>query len=110
MYSLVNISEKDVVTVQSGKKLGRVDDIRFDPITARIHSFVVFGKLKFFGLFGREADMYINYEDIVKIGTDVILVRWEASKDKKDFEDDDNDIDDVKIKHITIDDKRSRYI
>ncbi len=105
MYSLVNISEKDVVTVQSGKKLGKVDDIRFDPVSAKIHSFVVFGKLKFFGIFGREPDMYINYEDIVKIGTDVILVRWEPrSKQSTDEE----ETEDIKIKRINIDDKRSR--
>ncbi len=83
MYSLINISEKDVVTIKSGKKLGKIDDLRFDPISARIQSFVVFGRAKFFGIFGREPDICINYEDIVKIGTDVILVNYEPTEHQK---------------------------
>ncbi len=84
MYSLVNISEKDVVTIKSGRKLGRIDDLRFDPISAKIHSFVLFGKLKFFGIFGREPDINIMYDDIVKIGADVILVKWEPKAKRID--------------------------
>ncbi len=89
MYSLLNISEKDVVTIKSGKKLGKIDDLRFDPVSSKIHSFIVFGKLKFFGLLGREPDISILYDDIVKIGTDVILVKWEPKlKQKKEDKDD----------------------
>ncbi len=80
MYSLLNVSEKDVVTIKTGKKLGKIDDLRFDPVSARIHSFVVFGRPKFFGLFGRDPDISIKYEEVVKFGTDVILVNCEPSE------------------------------
>ncbi len=80
MYSVLEICEKDVVTLRTGTKLGRVDDVNFTKETATIDSFVVFGKSKFFGLFGREPDMTIPYKDVVNIGKDVILVRYEPPK------------------------------
>ncbi len=83
MYSLLDISEKDIVTIKTGRKLGRVDDLRFDPVSATIDGFIVLGKLRFFGLFGREPDIYINYKDIMKIGSDVILVNCEPNEEEQ---------------------------
>ncbi len=80
MYSLIDVSEKDIVTIKTGRKLGRIDDLKFDPVTAKIEGFILLGKLRFFGLLGREPDTYIKYDDIVKIGSDVILVRCEPQE------------------------------
>lgn len=76
MYTLLGLCEKDVVTLTSGTRLGRVDDLKFDEY-AKIHNIIVFGKLKFFGLLGKEPDIYIRWADIAKIGKDVVLVKYE---------------------------------
>ncbi len=81
MFSLIDVSEKDIVTIRSGRKLGRVDDLRFDPVTAKIDGFIILGKLRLFGFLGREPDIYIKYEDIAKIGSDVILVKCEPQSE-----------------------------
>lgn len=68
------LCERDIVNVQSGANLGRVDDLAFSPETAAITHVVLYGRLKLFGLLGREEDVYIPWNDIQKIGEDVLLV------------------------------------
>ena len=67
--------ERDVVNVTTGQNLGKVDDISFEPETAGITGVILYGRLKLFGLLGREEDTTIPWGDIEKIGTDVLLVR-----------------------------------
>ncbi len=50
-----------------------MDDISFEPETARITGVILYGRLKLFGLLGREEDTAIPWGDIEKIGTDVLL-------------------------------------
>ena len=54
--------------------MGYPDDVEFDTCTAKITRLIIFGKAKFFGLFGRDDDMYICWSDIEVIGEDTILV------------------------------------
>lgn len=66
---------KEIIDVSDGAKIGYVDDIVFDTETADIVSIIVYGRYRFFGLFGRDDDMVINWSDIEIIGTDTILVK-----------------------------------
>ena len=77
MFTLYELCERDVVSVKNGANLGRVDDLRVDETTARVHSLVIYGRLKWFGLLGREEDLLIPWEEIVTIGSDVVLVNTE---------------------------------
>ena len=72
-----DLRSKEVVNVKDGSRLGRVDDIEIDTGTLKVLSLVVYGRLRFFGLFGREDDMVIPWEDIEIIGEDTILVCWQ---------------------------------
>jgi YlmC/YmxH family sporulation protein len=75
---MVKISEfqsKDVVNVANGKKLGNIGDIDINLKTGHIESIIILGTGKVLGLFGREEETIIPWRNIVKIGTDVILVR-----------------------------------
>lgn len=74
MISLSLLSQKDVISVVTGQNIGRVDDIEFCREDARVYSLVIFGRPKFFGIFGREKDIQIPWENVVTIGRDVILV------------------------------------
>jgi YlmC/YmxH family sporulation protein len=76
---LVRISEfqiKDVVNVADGKRLGNIGDIDINLTTGKIDAVIVSGAGKVLGFFGRDEDIIIPWKNILKIGEDVILVRF----------------------------------
>jgi YlmC/YmxH family sporulation protein len=76
--SMLKISEfqlKDVVNVADGKKLGNVGDIDIDLTTGKIQA-VIIGGSRVLGFFGKDDEIVIPWKNIVKIGSDVILVRY----------------------------------
>ncbi|WP_132085949.1 YlmC/YmxH family sporulation protein [Neobacillus niacini] len=82
---MVKISEfqiKDVVNVSDGKKLGNIGDIEINLTTGKIEAVIVTGNGKVLGFFGREEDIVIPWKNIIKIGQDVILVRFKALEGK----------------------------
>lgn len=66
---------KDVINIVDGRKLGQISDLELDLRQGRIDSIVVPNYSRFFGLFGGGTDVIIPWRNIVKIGTDVVLVR-----------------------------------
>ena len=74
VYSFNDLRCKEIINVKTGARLGYPDDIEFDSCTAKICRIIVYGRAKFFGLFGREDDFYIKWCDIEVIGEDTILV------------------------------------
>jgi len=83
VMTVYELCERDVVNVTTGQNLGKVDDISFEPETASITGVILYGRLKLFGLLGREEDTAIPWGDIEKIGTDVLLVRTAVSRSRK---------------------------
>lgn len=77
--TLYELCQRDIVNITTGVNLGRVDDIVFDASSASITNLVLYGRLKLFGLFGREEDTYIPWADIKTIGSDVVLVQTNVS-------------------------------
>ena len=75
--TLSEIRDKEIISIKSGTKLGYADDIVFDTDSFTVKSLVIFGRVHFFGLLGRDDDILINAEDINIIGTDTVLVRGE---------------------------------
>ncbi|WP_116187435.1 YlmC/YmxH family sporulation protein [Paenibacillus taihuensis] len=71
---------KDVINIVDGRKLGQVSDLELDLRQGRIDSIVVPNYSRFFGLFGGGTDVIIPWRNIVKIGTDVVLVRIDDAK------------------------------
>ena len=72
--SLMDLRCKEVVNIQNGACLGCVCDVEFDTCTARICTIIIFGRPRFFGLFGREPDLIIPWDQIKCIGEDTVLV------------------------------------
>lgn len=72
--TLKELSKKDVVQLGSGLKLGQIDDLEFDEETAAIKGVVLRGRLRWFGLLGKDEDVTIPWKQIEMIGRDVILV------------------------------------
>lgn len=72
--TVYELSQKDVIQIQSGENLGRVDDLVFEQETARISHLVLRGRPRWLGLFGRDEDLEIAWKDVQSIGADVIMV------------------------------------
>lgn len=70
-----DFQSKDVVNIVDGKKLGQISDLELDLRQGRIEAIVVPNHTRFFGFFGGGTDVIIPWRNIVKIGTDVVLVR-----------------------------------
>lgn len=75
---IADMRNKEVVNVKDGTKLGYIDDVEFDTVTAEMTGLVVYGKARFFGLFGREEDIVITWQDIEVIGEDTVLVSFDT--------------------------------
>lgn len=77
MCRVEDLSRKEVINLMDGSRLGTVDDVEFDECDGRISALVVYGRARFFGLFGRGEDIVIPWCDIQKIGEDIILIHHE---------------------------------
>jgi len=76
--SLSDLRNKEVINIKNGAKLGYVDDVEINMKNATVLALIVFGRPRFFGLFGRDEDLIIKCEDINLIGEDTILVSFET--------------------------------
>jgi YlmC/YmxH family sporulation protein len=77
--NMLKISEfqmKDVVNVSNGRKMGHIADLEINLTTGRIDAVIIPGAGRMMGFLGRDNDIVIPWKDIVKIGKDVILVRF----------------------------------
>lgn len=74
------IRKKEVINQRDGQKIGYADDLNIDSNHARIISLIVFGRPRFFGLFGYKTDCVIPWENIRLLGEDTILVDFSVQK------------------------------
>ncbi len=79
MVKISDFQIKDVVNVFDGKRLGNIGDIDINLNTGKIDAVVVSASGKILGFFGREDGIVIPWKNIVKIGEDVILVRYKTN-------------------------------
>ena len=70
---LSEIQNKDVINLNTGIKVGNIIDVKIDPESGKIVSFIL-EKKKFSSIFSSSDDAEIFFEQINKIGEDVILV------------------------------------
>lgn len=72
--SFCELRAKEVVNICDGKKMGNIIDLIFDANCARITGLVVPGEKTLLNFFKSSNDIFIPYNRIRKIGTDIILV------------------------------------
>jgi len=81
---VVKISEfqiKDVVNVSDGKRLGNIGDIEINLTTGKIEAVIISGNGRVLGFFGKDEEIIIPWKNIIKIGQDVILVRYKGTNE-----------------------------
>ncbi len=70
---LSDLQSKRIINVVNGSNFGNIIDVNIDD-SGRIISLLIDHGRGFFSL-NREGDLKIEWEDIIKIGEDVILVK-----------------------------------
>lgn len=71
------LKDKQIVNVKNGAVIGNVSDIEINTQNGTVSALIIYGKNHFLGLFGRDNDIVIPWEDIEIIGAETILVKSE---------------------------------
>ncbi|MCC5911876.1 MAG: YlmC/YmxH family sporulation protein [Clostridiaceae bacterium] len=74
MIKASDLTEKEVINITDGRRLGHIADIDVDLKKGKINAIIVPNNEKFFGFLGKEMESEISWGEIKKIGIDVILV------------------------------------
>ncbi|SHF49695.1 YlmC/YmxH family sporulation protein [Ornithinibacillus halophilus] len=75
MVKLSELQVKEIIVINDGRRLGHISDLEIDPDKGRIIALIVYGREKKGGFFGKPDEIMIYWEQIVTIGSEVILVR-----------------------------------
>jgi YlmC/YmxH family sporulation protein len=85
MVKISDLRAREIVNVVDGRRLGLIKDIDIDLEEGRITAIILpgAGGGKFLGFLGKEDEIVVPWEKIVKIGMDVILVEVNNFTDPK---------------------------
>ncbi len=72
--SFLELRCKEVINIVDGKKLGHIIDVVFNLETCRLLGVVVPGEKSLWNVFKSNNELFIAINQIVKIGSDCILV------------------------------------
>ncbi|WP_096199272.1 YlmC/YmxH family sporulation protein [Bacillus sp. FJAT-45350] len=75
MLKVSDLQTKDIVNVDNGRRLGNLGDLDINLETGEIDSIIISGTGKMMSFFQKEEEVVIPWSNIVKIGSDVILVQ-----------------------------------
>ena len=65
---------KEVISIGDGSRFGYVGDLEVELDSGQVRALVVPGRLRLFGLLGREEDVVIPWASVRRFGADPILV------------------------------------
>ena len=65
---------QEIINVSDGSRYGWVGDVEVDLDSGQVRALVVPGRLRLFGLLGREEDRVFPWEAVRRFGADTILV------------------------------------
>ncbi|MFC2950188.1 YlmC/YmxH family sporulation protein [Virgibacillus sediminis] len=75
MVKLSELQVKEVIMIDDGRRIGHISDLEIDPDNGKILAIVLIVKDKRDALFSKSEELVIPWNRIVRIGSDVILVR-----------------------------------
>ena len=87
MTNYWDLAEKDVVNIKNGEVIGRFDDVEIDTRKGKITAFYIEEASKFMGMLGKTKPKRIRWEEILKIGMDVIIVNVDDDMHNKQIKD-----------------------
>lgn len=74
VHKLSELRDRDVINIADGRRIGYISDVDVDPVSGRVRSFTCPAAGRLFGMFGGGKDHVIGWDQVIKIGPDVILV------------------------------------
>ncbi|MGO1469811.1 MAG: YlmC/YmxH family sporulation protein [Tissierella sp.] len=74
MIKLSDIKMKEVINIASGERLGYIYDFEINTEEGIVEAVVLPDNTKGGGFFSKPIDITINWNEIVKVGEDIILV------------------------------------
>lgn len=74
MILLSELQTKEVIIINSGRKLGHIHDLEIDPTNGEIVAIILLAKTQQGGFFNKPEEIMVYWEQIATIGTDVILI------------------------------------
>lgn len=82
MLKVSDLRLREIVNVLDGRRLGLVQDLDIDLDAGRVKGLLAQGsQARFLGFLGRDNELYIAWEQVIRIGTDVILVELDLPRD-----------------------------
>ncbi len=82
------LRDKEVIDISGGSRFGYVGDVEVDLETGQVKALVVPGRLRLFGLPGREKDRVFPWSSVRRFGEDIILVEGSGPAAIEGAEDD----------------------
>ncbi len=71
---LSELQNKNLVNIENGKNIGNIIDVNIDYESGNIRSFIIETKGSILTFLNKDTDVEVKWNDIEKIGEDVILV------------------------------------
>lgn len=65
---------KEVISIGDGCRFGYVGDLELELDSGQVSALIIPGRLRLFGLLGREEDVVIPWQSVRRFGEDTILV------------------------------------
>ncbi len=85
MIKASDLTDKDVVNITNGKKIGMITDFEVDLEKGRINAIIIPGGGRLIGLFSRKLEYEISWNQIKNIGEDVILIEVRDEMESSGF-------------------------
>jgi len=74
MIMLSELQVKEIVMLQTGRRIGFIADFEIDETTGYIHALIVSNRQSRNNLFQKMSEIIIQWDHIVTIGDDIILI------------------------------------
>lgn len=75
MMKISDLQAKDIVNLETGKRLGHLTDLDLNLDNGQIEAIIISSTGKVMSLFGKDEEVIIPWSNIIKIGSDVIMVK-----------------------------------
>lgn len=85
MVKISDLRSREIVNIVDGRRLGLIKDIDIDLEEGKITAIILpgAGGGRFLGFLGKEEEIIVPWDKIVKIGMDVILVEVSSFTDPR---------------------------
>ncbi len=74
MLRACDLRQKEVINIVNASRLGYVYDVEINFETGNIDAIIVPGKPRILGVIGKKDDYVIPWDNIVRVGEDIVLV------------------------------------